>query len=149
MASSTGHLLDTNILVYLLRWNAAGQTIDAHFGLRGALNRCVISIVTVGEMYSLVRQWAWGPKKTTELRRLLGQVVTVDVNHPAILEAYGELDDASNRAGRSMGKNDVWIAATAKAAGATLLTTDGDFCHLCPIHLTRIRIDSKTGNPLP
>lgn len=31
---------------------------------------------------------------------------------------------------RNMGKNDLWIAACAKAAGATLLTTDKDFSHL-------------------
>ena len=48
-----------------------------------------------------------------------------------------------------MGKNDVWIAATAKVSGTTLLTTDGDFNHLCPAHLTRIRIDENTGNPMP
>ena len=28
-----------------------------------------------------------------------------------------------------------------------LLTTDGDFDHLDPAHLTRIRIDEKTGKP--
>jgi len=107
MASSTGYLLDTNILVYLIRWKTVGQTIDANFGLRGSLNRCVISVVTVGEMYSLTRKWAWGLKKTAELQRLLGQLVWVDINHPSILDAYGELDDVSNRAGHSMGKNDV------------------------------------------
>jgi|SRR5579884_1128178 len=149
MASATGYLLDTNILVYLIRGKTVGQTIDAHFGLRGALNRCVISVVTVGEMYSLTRKWAWGLKKIAELQRLLGQVVWVDINHPSILNAYGELDDVSNRAGRPMGKNDVWIAATAKVSSVTLLTTDGDFDHLNPTHLTRIRIDEKTGNPLP
>jgi predicted nucleic acid-binding protein len=29
-----------------------------------------------------------------------------------------------------MGKNDLWIAAAAKVARATLLTTDDDFAHL-------------------
>jgi predicted nucleic acid-binding protein len=29
-----------------------------------------------------------------------------------------------------MGKNDLWIAATAYAMNAMLLTTDGDFDHL-------------------
>ena len=29
-----------------------------------------------------------------------------------------------------MGKNDLWIAATAYAMNAQLLTTDGDFDHL-------------------
>jgi tRNA(fMet)-specific endonuclease VapC len=33
---------------------------------------------------------------------------------------------------RNMGKNDIWIAATARVLGATLLTTDKDFNHLLP-----------------
>jgi tRNA(fMet)-specific endonuclease VapC len=149
MASPTAYLLDTNILVHLIRGKAVGQAIDAHFGLRAGLNRCVISVVTVGEMYSLARRWNWGPGKQADLQRLLAQLVWVDINHPDILAAYGELDHLSNRAGRPMGKNDVWIAATPKVSGAALLTTDDDFDDLHPTHLGRIRIDENTGNPMP
>ena len=59
--------------------------------------------------------------------QLLAQVVWVDINHPDVLNEYGELDHESELIGRKMGKNDLWIAATAKVSGATLLTTDGDF----------------------
>lgn len=34
-----------------------------------------------------------------------------------------------------MGKNDLWIAATAVAADAFLLTTEKDFDYLIPSHL--------------
>ena len=40
-----------------------------------------------------------------------------------------------------MGKNDLWIAATASAATATLLTTDKDFNHLPSSLLTCQWID--------
>jgi tRNA(fMet)-specific endonuclease VapC len=40
-----------------------------------------------------------------------------------------------------MGKNDVWIAATAKATDVVLLTTDKDFDHLHDVLITRIWID--------
>jgi len=150
MASTTpGYLLDTNILVHLIRWKAVGQTIEANFGLLGMLNRSAISVVTVGEMHSLVRKWAWGMRKIEQLDNLLDQLVWIDIHRTDILKTYGELDDVSNRGGRSMGKNDVWLAATAKVSGMKLLTTDGDFDHLNPAHLTRIRIDEKTGNTLP
>jgi tRNA(fMet)-specific endonuclease VapC len=145
MAAPIGYLLDTNILVHVIRGKATGQAIDANFGLRAMLNRCVISVVSVGEMYSLARFWKWGPKKRAQLQGLLGQVAWIDINHPELLEAYGEIDNLSSAIGRSMGKNDVWIAATTKVAGIILLTTDGDFDHLHPAHLTRIRIDAKTG----
>ncbi len=51
--------------------------------------------------------------------------------------------------GRPMGKNDLWIAATAKVSGLTLLTTDADFDHLHPAHLNRIRVDDQTGAAIP
>ncbi len=41
------------------------------------------------------------------------------------------------RRGRKMGKNDLWIAATAIFADARLLTTDRDFDGLDPLFLNR------------
>jgi tRNA(fMet)-specific endonuclease VapC len=43
-----------------------------------------------------------------------------------------------------MGKNDLWIAATARAASATLITTDTDFDHLHPVLVKRELIDQRT-----
>lgn len=91
----------------------------------------------------------WGQNRLARLQQLLSQVVWIDINRAPILDAYGELDDLSNRRGRAMGKNDVWIAAVAKVSQMTLLTTDADFDHLHPAHLNRIRIDENTGVPLP
>ncbi len=42
-----------------------------------------------------------------------------------------------------MTDNDLWIAATAKVARATLLTTDKDFTHLSPNHCRVVLIDPK------
>ncbi|MCC5916162.1 MAG: hypothetical protein JJU02_02425 [Cryomorphaceae bacterium] len=38
--------------------------------------------------------------------------------------------DKLNSSPRNMGKNDIWIAATAYVIGAELITSDGDFDHL-------------------
>ena len=40
-----------------------------------------------------------------------------------------------------MGKNDLWIAATAHASGAVLVTTDQDFEHLHGVWLDRELVD--------
>jgi predicted nucleic acid-binding protein len=40
---------------------------------------------------------------------------------------YADLKYSQQRLGLSLGENDLWIAATAKALGATLVTHDGDF----------------------
>ena len=143
------YLLDTNILVHLIRGKGASVGIVAHFGFQTDYSQCLISVVTVGEMYALARKWSWGPKKLVELDRLLARLVWVNINQPDILIAYGELDHASEMNGKRMGKNDLWIAATAQVSGATLLTTDRDFEHLHPAQLTRIRIDPQSGKPVP
>ncbi len=42
---------------------------------------------------------------------------------------------------KNMGKNDLWIAATASVLSATLLTTDNDFSHLQDYFLQIERIN--------
>ncbi len=141
MAPTIGYLLDTNVLVALIRGKEMGKRIDAQYNLRAELRRCMISVVSVGEMYALAAKLGWGQKKRDTLQSLLDELVWVDVNHPEVLQSYGEIDHDSDRLGRRMSKNDVWIAATAKASGATLLTMDTDFDHLHGTHIRCVRID--------
>lgn len=72
-ASPPGYLLDTNILVHLIRGKAVGKAIEANFGLQGGLNRSIICVVTVGEKYSLARKWNWGQSRVARLQQSLGQ----------------------------------------------------------------------------
>jgi predicted nucleic acid-binding protein len=147
MPSASGYLLDTNILLYLLRRKEQGEQIDQRFGLRSIIANCIISVVTVGEMESLARKFTWGPDKIADLKTLLDAVPWVDINDSAIIDAYGRIDHFSESSGRPMGKNDVWIAATAHVTQITLLTTDNDFDHLQGQFLNRIWIDPNFKNP--
>ena len=64
------------------------------------------------------------------------------------IDAYVELDlvsQAHPEGARNMGKNELWVAASARAAGATLLTTDRDFDHLIPERLSGVVIDPKAA----
>jgi tRNA(fMet)-specific endonuclease VapC len=66
------------------------------------------------------------------------------------MDAYEEIDcfSLSHPLGAyNMGKNDLWIAATAKASGAVLLTTDADFNHLDPAHITCVCIPIDSSLP--
>ena len=56
------------------------------------------------------------------------------------LESYALIDTYSHRVGISIGKNDLWIAASAHTTGATLVTTDKDFDHLHGKFLQRLWI---------
>lgn len=136
MADSPLYILDTNVLVALLRAGRLGQHIDATFQPRQARFKPIVSVVSIGEILSLARQFAWGARKTADIHRLFDSLIVEDIRPPEILAAYAEIDHGSRNVGRRMGKNDVWIAATAKVTGATLLTTDRDFDHL-----------ALTGNP--
>lgn len=91
-------------------------------------------------------------RSSERFRRHWITLVVVDINHPSVIDAYVELDLLSQRhpdGARNMGKNDLWIAACAKAAGATLLTTDNDFSHLIPEHVDGEVVDPAVTSPKP
>ncbi len=147
MASHAGYLLDTNIVVALVRDNPLGKFIDGKYNLSGTLHRSAVSIITVGEMHSLATQFGWGNEKRDTLEEILEEIVWIDINHLDVLRAYGEIDTDCQKAGRSMGENDTWIAATAHVSGMTLLTTDKDFDFVHSRFITREWIDPETGSP--
>lgn len=144
MPQDRGYLLDTNIIVHLMRNKALGQYINTTYHLTDALHLSAVSVITVGEMYSLAGKWGWGESKVEKLDDLLNEIVWIDINHADILHVYGEIDSTSRRDGRPMGENDTWIAATAKATGMILLTTDKDFDYADQTFLSRIWIDPES-----
>ena len=101
----------------------------------------LVSSVTEGELRSLALQFAWGADKRRDLQDRLDRLAILPLDFPGVMEAYARIDHASRRMGRRMGKNDLWIAATAHATNARLLTTDQDFDHLNGIWLMRDWID--------
>jgi tRNA(fMet)-specific endonuclease VapC len=132
------YLLDTSILLALLRAGALGRHVEARYHLRSARQRPFISIVSHGEIRVLARRNSWGEARLASLQHALDSLVTIDLNRPAVIDAYVELELVSQShpdGARNMGKNDLWIAACARAAKVTLLTTDEDFAHLGPDHL--------------
>lgn len=75
----------------------------------------------------------WGAERRDSLNAILASMVTVDLNDRLILEGYVAIDQANLKfpsGARALSNNDMWIAATAQAAEAVLLTTDKDFLHL-------------------
>ena len=104
-------LLDTNIVLALVRGNALARHIDTTFGLRAAKIRPMISVVTHGEVRVLASRNGWGKKKLGVLQNALDNLVTVDVSDPDVLDAYVEIDlysQAHPDGARNMGKNDLW-----------------------------------------
>ena len=126
------------------------QKIDAKFKPFGSGNSTLVSVVTIGELKSFTLKNKWGKRRILELEEFLLKFVIADINTEDVVNRYAEIDAfsqgrldgrKSNFTARNMGKNDIWIAATASVLDATLLTTDNDFNHLHDEFLSVAKID--------
>ncbi len=129
MASSKLLLLDTNVLVHLLRADAAGRWLDTTYNLSGR-RKHFLSIISVGELLRLAEMWSWGPARRNRILELSAAFGVIDIHHQEILESYARIGVHWERMGMRLEQNDLWIAATVDNVGATLLTTDDDFNRL-------------------
>lgn len=126
-------VLDTNILVHLLRGKKAAEVIEREYGVSQRNPRAIICVVTKGELKVLGQTFNWGEKQLLSLEGMLVGLPAADISHSAVWNAYAMIDVASRALGRKMGKNDLWIAAMTLVTEGVLLTTDGDFDHLGPL----------------
>lgn len=105
----------------------------------------MISAITVGELFAFAERNEWGARKRESLEQLISNLVVLDIRRPGVLRRYAALDTHLKRSGTPMGQqNDVWIAATAAATGAVLVTADRDFDVLHPEHLQREWVDPQS-----
>ncbi|MCC6600948.1 MAG: PIN domain-containing protein [Crocinitomicaceae bacterium] len=135
-------ILDTNILMAYLKANKKlFNKVSEDNNLNDEDAFIMISAISKGELLSIAMQNGWGERKGSSLNKLLNEIVIIDVagNDDNLLNAYAEIDAFSLKRhptkklkglAKPMGKNDMWIAATAFATNATLLTADGKFMHL-------------------
>lgn len=138
------YILDTCILVHYLQNSPLYQMIEKELELTSAEITPIISSVTKGELISFAKQRKWGKDRLDKLNTLLNDINSIDVcfSDNDLQTAYSEIDAFSKRktldtngnlllgSARTMGKNDLWIAATAKVLDAELITADCDFDHL-------------------
>lgn len=139
------YLLDTNVLIHLIRDSKTWNYIDINFEpLSYPKNEPYICFASVAEMISLATRLDWKEKKMNKLISILSEIPIVGVSgnvEDSLIKTYSLIDNYSQGklkelplpngvSSRNMGKNDIWIAATAHAINATLLTTDKDFLHL-------------------
>lgn len=146
------YLLDTNILIHRVRLSSLGQKIEREFQLFSGNHHLIISAVTKGEILSFAKQTAWGSSKRAGLMKLLDALVCVPVDGASpLMDAYADIDGYSQGkhpeylppagfSARNMGKNDLWIAATAFLLDVPLMTTDSDFDHLHPHFIEVVKI---------
>lgn len=142
------YFLDTNIFI----------TFTQRRDFRNYFNRAynnvqlVTSVVVEAELKSFSTQRKWGFYKRQTLLKFLNKSIVSPIKTEAIINRYVEIDAYSQgkhptlkspTSARNMGKNDIWIAATASVLNATLLTMDKDFDHLNDVFLEVKRINLK------
>lgn len=148
------YLLDTNILVGYIRAAGYAAYVEKKFQLFNPQNISVISIVSVGEIKSLAFQFGWGEKKLNAMQELIKRIPVINIDSEQIPNAFAEIDAFSQGkhpfkslplgiSARNMGKNDLWIAATANVIKATLLSTDRHFEHLNENFINFIYVDQN------
>ncbi len=147
-------VLDTGIILGYVRAAGYAEYVEKKFGLFNPPNIPLISIVSKGEIYSLAIQFNWGSAKLKTLDELLRKLPVVDINDDQILRRYAEIDAYSlgrdpsrplpkGQTARVLGKNDLWIGATASILNANLIVIDHDFDHLDGLFVKVVYIDQK------
>jgi len=145
-------LLDTNILVHYIRKPELLSDFENKYQPFSNQNVTLICIVTEAEMKSLAIQFGWGEKKKQQLEKLLGYFLKVPVQSENQIRAYAEMDAYSKHkdpvrnypegyTSITIGKNDLWIAATAQVTNSALVTTDNDFDHLDGVFIDLIKLE--------
>ena len=146
------YLLDSNLLLIYSRTNEVAQRIEQDYGFFLPDNRLVVSVVTLGELNALGKKLGLGRRRLELLEGLIERINVFDINLREVIDRYGDIDAYSQGklagsgaafTARNMGKNDLWIAATASTFGLTLVTTDRDFDHLKGEYLQLEYIDQN------
>jgi predicted nucleic acid-binding protein len=152
------YVLDTGIVLGCLRGAVYAQHVMDVYQPFSASNLAVQSIVTFAELDAMGFRLKWGEPRCAKLHDLMRKIPQQDINHPAIIRQYVEIDAyrhnghpskslPQGKSAFSLGDNDLWIAATATAIGAILLTTDKDFIPLNDVFLQVIYVDPGRFKP--
>lgn len=140
------YLLDTNLLVHYIRNSKIWQYVEDNYFPKGLTQCAFISEVSKGEILGFALVNGWEKAKTKQLAILLDTLEILHITDDEIKEKYAEiyaysqsrhpnLRPAQQFSARNMGKNDLWIAATASVEDLPLLSTDRDFEHLDGVFL--------------
>jgi len=119
-------LLDSTTFSFLMERR---PEVVAHLGSVGPADRVAVCTIVRGEvLYGLERMPPGRRRRENERAAAeLFEVLPCDELSEAVADVYARIKYDAERAGTQLGENDLWIAATALAQGATVVTSDTDF----------------------
>lgn len=137
-------VIDTCIFIHIVKDTVIGKKCIEEIEKYDEAANIIACVATKAELESFVAQNYWGKPKIEKLNNILSEITYIDISNAdrLLLDSYSEIDAFSkgkikdkrgnllNGSAKKMGKNDLWIAATAYSLDIPLMTTDGDFDHL-------------------
>lgn len=153
------YLLDTGLLLGFTREAPWALKARELLNLDDPETMVFTSVICKGEMLALAEKNGWRSNRRARLEQLLNQITSLDITNPRVLSAYALIDAWTHgksvqspqrtpppKPAITMKQNDLWIAATANATGATLVSTDNDFKHLNEIWLTFVFVNQEAAS---
>lgn len=152
MPAAIPYLLDTNVVLFLTRQNSpVSAAIEQQFALRASPFRPAICEVTVAELLAFAE--SWGADRRKKLDEVIDELLVLPIGQRTIHAEWAKLKSLARSRGLAIqhDHNDIWIAATAKVAGLTVISSDA--AAFRPLrdsrHVAVELIDPKTGLRLP
>jgi tRNA(fMet)-specific endonuclease VapC len=131
-AATTRLVVDTDVASFVFKWHPkfAPPYVDV---LRGC--ELVISFMTMAEMRQGALDANWGPRKCALLEAYLADFSVLH-SDSLLCSTWAAVRNESTQKGRFISPSDAWIAATALALSAPLVTNNPkDYRHLDSLHV--------------
>lgn len=116
---ATRYLLDTNILIAALKGDSSVRRRLETLPLPALL----LSTIVLGELEFGAEKSTWAARNSQRLAELTQRLPLIGVD-ASTARQYARIRNQLERLGTPIGANDLWIAAQALAAGATLVTNN-------------------------
>jgi tRNA(fMet)-specific endonuclease VapC len=123
------YLLDTNAVSDYMRGN---RNVESRLAALGRADAAVICPIVLGQILFGIERMPTG-KYRAELERMASKVLPALSCLPvpeSAADQYSKTKLACQRKGVALDENDLWIAATALALNARLVTRDKDFANV-------------------
>ena len=133
------YVLDTRLVVHVVRGSQIGKAADKRFALRTRPERPLISVTTVAEVRRAAATLAkrWTPEQVAQLDALLAEFSWVNINSRVVQDAYVRIGSTLDNALETIPDRKLWVAAVASATNAALLTYDTDYQRI-PSHMVNV-----------
>lgn len=156
------YLLDTGILIGYARGSEYFQYVKRNFFDKHPDRELITSLVNVAELRAFAVKNSWGNSRISKIEEYLSEYVSILEINDELIEHYVNIDAfaESNKhptetrpsgvTARIMGKNDLWVAATAVSVKletgkeVEILGTDKDFMSISPTLVTSHYISPDT-----